>query len=349
MELKEMLEELRVGELGGKIRELFPKLPLSLDEMLDMLFHGRILELGKALLCEGVLGAWGRTQDAKKLLVALLLLGVISAMVMHFSDLLDGFQVRELCFYFTFLLQAAILTRCFLALIRVAEGALDGICLFVRLLMPTYLFAVGMSTGSITAGASHQMALLVISAVEEVLRGSFLPIVKCYFLMTVLEGIQSWEQMDALLELVKKGIRWGLKGAIWIVAGLSFLQSVLTPALDKMSGSVAKKIMGAIPWVGDGAEGVLELVMGSAMVVKGSMGVLLMLLLLLLCLSPLFELLLYSVMMKLAAAVTGIVGDKRMTKGLDRAGEAGLLLLGVSGTGMLLFLMTIAATCIAVR
>ena len=134
-----------------------------------------------------------------------------------------------------------------------------------------------------------------------------------------------------------------------MIAGLSFLQAILTPSLDKLSGSVVTKMIAAIPGIGRGAEGTIELVMSAAMVIKNGMGILLSLLLLLLCAAPIFELFVYSACLKLAAALTGIVSDKRITKICERAGETGFLLMTVVAGGMALFLFTMAVTCAAAR
>jgi len=349
MELTDLFDEMRVGELGRRIRELFPAVHFSLETMLDELFSGRITELAAYLFQTGLGGLGERLLGVRSLLSGLILLGLLGAFSMQFSDLLDRFMVGELSFYFTYLCQTAILTRCFLGLLEVAKGALESVCLFIRLLMPTYLFAVGISTGTITAGAGYQALALLIYGVERILQGGFLPLVQCFFLLTVLEGLLSKEQLEFLLELIKKGIFWSLKIAVGIIGGLGFLQSVLTPAVDKLSGSVAKKLIGAIPGIGDGAEGVLELAVSSALVIKNGMGILLMMLLVFSCLSPLLELAAYAVTLKLSAAVMGIVSDKRLTKAMDRAGEAGLLLLGITGAALLFFLIIMAMTCASAK
>ncbi|MDE6015826.1 MAG: stage III sporulation protein AE, partial [Acetatifactor sp.] len=49
-----------------------------------------------------------------------------------------------------------------------------------------------------------------------------------------------------------------------------------------------------------------------------------------------------AVLLKAAAAFMGIVSDKRITACANRTGDASLLLFKMTGTAMLLFLITIA-------
>ena len=86
----------------------------------------------------------------------------------------------------------------------------------------------------------------------------------------------------------------------------------------------------------------MELALGSAMVIKNSIGIVLLMLMLLLCVAPLVKIGLTAGMLKCAAAMMGVVSDKRMVACANRAGDAGLLLFRTTGTAMLLFLISIA-------
>ena len=86
----------------------------------------------------------------------------------------------------------------------------------------------------------------------------------------------------------------------------------------------------------------MEMVMGSAILVKNSIGVVLLLLLLCLCAAPLIQIFLTAFLLKAAAAFMGIVSDKRITACANHAGEAGMLLLRTVGSAMFLFLVSIA-------
>ena len=89
-----------------------------------------------------------------------------------------------------------------------------------------------------------------------------------------------------------------------------------------------------------------ELALGSAVVIRNSIGVVLLLLLLLLCAAPLVKIALIALLLKTAAAFMGIISDRRITACADRAGNACLLLLRTAGTAILLFLVAIAVTAL---
>jgi stage III sporulation protein AE len=208
--------------------------------------------------------------------------------------------------------------------------------------VPTYLLAVGIATGSVTVGAYYQLLLIMIYGVEQVLLGVALPLIYSFCMLTVVNGIWIEEKLTLLVEFLEKIIGWILKASLGLVTGISIFQAVLTPALDSVKKGVLQKVVSAIPGIGNAADGVVELVLGSAVVIKNSVGMVLLLLLLLLCAAPLFRIFLTAVLLKAAAAFMGIVSDKRITTCANRTGDAGILLFKTTGTALLLFLITIA-------
>lgn len=130
------------------------------------------------------------------------------------------------------------------------------------------------------------------------------------------------------------------------MTGIGVFQALITPVVDSARNSALQKLLSAIPGVGNTIGGIAELALGSAVVIRNSIGVVLLLLLLLLCAVPLLKIGVIAGLLKAAAAFMGIVSDRRITVCADRTGDAGLLLLRTTGTAMLLFLITIAVTAL---
>ncbi len=183
----------------------------------------------------------------------------------------------------------------------------------------------------------------------KILLGVVLPLIYCYGLLTMINGIWVEEKLTLLTELLEKAVGWILKASLGVVTGISVFQSLITPVLDSVKTSAVEKALSALPGIGNAADGLLELAVGSAVVIRNSIGVLLLLLLLAACAAPLLEILFTAFLIKCAAAFMGIVSDKRVTNCTDHMGNAGMLLFRTAGTAMLLFLITLALLAIGSR
>jgi stage III sporulation protein AE len=148
--------------------------------------------------------------------------------------------------------------------------------------------------------------------------------------------------LTLLLDFMQKGINLALKLLIGLMTGLSLVQALILPVADGLKISAVRKSLSAIPGIGGVAGSVTDLFMGSAVLIKNSVGVLLLILLLAVCLLPLGKIALFSGIVKLGAALTGIVSDKRISGATNRVGEGCFMLLKCVGTSMAMFFIVIA-------
>lgn len=340
-------DEYGLGQLQQELSALFPESGFSLRQLLSQIMQGDVLGAIQGVLNAALGDIGGQFASVRGILLWLVMLGMISALMGHFMDIFDKHQVADISFYFMYLLLTAVLLTSFGQAAQVASSAMENILLFIRLLVPTYLMAVGVASGTTTAGASYQVVLLLIYGVEHVLIGGLLPFVYSYVLLAVVNGIWIEEKLSLLMELLEKGIKAALKAIIGIVTGISIFQSAITPVIDTAKSSVLQKLVSAIPGIGGAADSMASLVIGSAVVIKNSIGVVLLILLVAMCLSPLLQILLTACCLKLAAAVMGIISDKRITACTNKVGEGGMMLLKITGTALLLFLISISLVAVS--
>ena len=349
MELEAIWQDYGLDRLEAGLEQLFPKNTLSLESLLGQIMSGDIRGAIEGLAGGIVQDTAGRLAGMKNVFVWLLALGIVSALMTHFVEIFDRHQVADLGFYFMYLLFSAVLLKCFYQAGQTASETLENVVLFIRLMIPAYLLCVGMSTGTVTAGASCQLMLFVIYGVQELLAGWILPLVYSMCMLSVINGIWAEEKLALFIELLEKGAGWILKGALGIVTGLSIFQALIAPVVDSARTSVLQKAVAAIPGVGNTADSVAELALGSVVLLKNSVGVALLLLFLAMCAAPLLKIAVIAGMLKCAAAFMGIVSDKRITACADRTGDAGLLLFRTVGTAILLFVISLAVVTASMR
>lgn len=326
------------------IAALFPGENIDLPQILNQIISGDFTVAVTSLWSQMQENVMGQLAGLKGLFLWLLVLGILSSVVSHFVEMFDRSHVADLSFYFMYLLFISVLMESFHQMYGTAGQALEHIRLFVKLLAPAYILALGVCGGTITAAVSYQMMLLAVYGVEYVLVGVVLPLITGYSLMVVLNGVWVEEKLSLLIELISKVIGWILKIALWVVTGMSVFQSLIAPLLDYAKMSAMHNLVNAIPGIGNAAGGAVELVLGSAVLLRNSIGIVLLLLLLFLCMVPLLKIGLITMVLKCAAAFMGVVSDKRLTTCTDKVGEAGILLLRTTATAMLLFLIVIAVT-----
>lgn len=289
MELESIWQDYGLDKLEEGMQILFPKYEISLPDLMEQVIRGDIIGALESLFRGGITSVLGQLSGMKNILVWLVVLGVVSALMTHFVEIFDRHQIADLSFYYIYLLMTAVLLKCFAQAAQTTVSAIENIVLFVKMLFPTYLLAVGIANGTTTVGAYSQLLILLIYGVEKVLVGFVVPLIYTFVILSIINSIWTEEKLVLLMELVKKAVSWVLKAAVGIVTGISIFQSVITPVVDSVGKTALQKAVSVIPGVGNAADGMAELVAGSAVVIRNSIGVVLLILLLVLCAVPLLK------------------------------------------------------------
>ncbi|MFG6357891.1 MAG: stage III sporulation protein AE, partial [Acetatifactor sp.] len=181
-------QEYGLDQLQQGLSELFPGNAFSLRQVFSQIMQGDVLGAIRDVLNAMLGDMRGQLAGMRNVLLWLVLLGLVSALMSHFMEIFDKHQIADISFYFMYLLLTAVLLACFGQTVQVASDTMENILVFIRLLVPTYLLAVGVASGTATAGASYQLVVLLIYGVEQLLVGGLLPFIYSYVLLAVVNG-----------------------------------------------------------------------------------------------------------------------------------------------------------------
>lgn len=344
MEFETLYSEMDLQELEVMLWEKVPQLEVSVFDMIKEVYEGN----GKGLL----LMIWDKMKeiclfqltDVKKIMITLVTIILISALFSTFKDTFQNAQIAEIAFYINYLLLVVLLMNLFGNILEIGESALRDMEEFMRIFFPTFFLVVGSTFGLGTGLAYYQIAGGIIYLVEWCLLSLILPAVSVYMLFVFMNGIWGEEKLVLLLELFQKGIRFVLKILLGILTGAGMVQSMIIPVIDRLKGETVSKFVEAIPGVGELAEGALRVWLGSAVLIKNSIGIVGCILLIVLCLIPIVKILLMGSLLKITAAILGIAGEKKMIHCTNQVGDGVFMVLQTVGCGILFFLVLISIT-----
>lgn len=335
-------DEMDMNIVSMDFGQLFPEFTFDGKEVFSYVMQGKLWEAVKTL-GNGITDALEYQKgELKTLFLTILILGIVAALFSNFADLFKDHQVSDLAFYFVYLLLIAVLLKFFADAVTIVQEILHSVTTFIRLYIPTYMIAVGSATGFASASAYYHLLLIVVYLIEWGYLSVLLPLVYGYVFLTVINGIWMEEKLGLLLEVVEKVIGGSIKVSLGVITGFSLLQAMISPVIDSLQSSALKKAMSALPGIGGLTEGMFEMVIGSAVLIKNSIGIYITLVLIVLCGIPILKLFLLSCVIKLSAALIGIVSDKRMTNCANRVGDGNLMLLKIALASVGMFVIQIA-------
>lgn len=320
---------------------LFQGFAIDGDALMEAVMAGNIGE-ALSVLGEAIVKKIGQPMEyMKEYLIALIVLGVGAMLLKQLGLFFKDSQVQKIGFWIVYLILARQLLTLYYNGEMVAKECLGNLITFGNIFIPTFSVVLTVAAGSVTGAGYIATLMFIIYIIEQFLLVILVPFVEGYMLLCLLGALWQKERVEKLMELFEKGIAWGFKGMFAAITGLGVLQSMLLPYVDLTKAGVAKKIVEMIPGVGNLAGNTMELFSGSAVLLKNSIGVIGVMLLLLVAAVPLIKIGLIYLVMKLAAVVYGLFGEKHLTWCADKLGAAEAYLWKITGAGVMLFLLWI--------
>ena len=345
--INDILEELDFREIDEFLKELEPGRQTDFKEIVRAFLSGDIyigLEMLKVTVSERI---FGELRSGRRAVIHLMVIALIAATLTGFSDIFQSRQISEVSYYMVYMLLLTILMKAFGAASLILEQTLERIVDFMKILMPSFVMAMGFATGGITGAAFYEWVLLLVTVVQWLLKRIIMPAVHIYVLLMMVDQMVKEDHLSKMAELFRTASEWMTKTLMAAVMGFNLVQGLITPALDGLKKDVLTKTAGMIPGVGNVFSSVSDLVLGSAILIKNSIGAAALLILAVICLVPAVKLLVLSAGYKLAAAVVQPVSDSRIVECINCVGEGMLLLLKIMMTSGVLFWLTLAVMCAA--
>ncbi len=329
--------------LDNLLRDLLPgRTTDSMDFIEDVLKGNWALD--PALFWRYIAGTiTGVFDDWRRLFISVLVLFILVALVSNLMSALKNEGAAKAAKTFFIVCQLVVLINAFHEVLGIVEEAMTRMIEFLKLMIPAYMICIAAAGSGLTALIFYKLLLGFLCLIEGIVAASLTTVVEGYVMLGVVESVWGEERFKGLMDLIKKVLQWVLKMMIVVMSGSSILQVIITPVVDKTNNAVIQKTAGAIPGIGDVIESVSSVTLASAIAVKNSLGVLILVALILLIAVPVIKSFMILLIIRVSGALGSICGEKQMMKCVEYISEAGFMLLRILITVTTLFFVTIAA------
>ena len=322
-----VLEELDLSQVQKMLDQMLGEESFSMKDMLVGLTKGEnvlskdtVQDLLRSFLFSGM-------QKEKSFLIKILLLILLAAVFSNFAAVFENGQIGEICFYIVYLLLFILLMDSFSSMSHSLLQTVSWMAEFMRGLAPAYFLTISLSSGSATAAVFYEGILILTWLIQTVIVNILLPGVGMYVLIALLNNLSREEMLGRLAELLDTAVSWGLKTLLGAVVGLQVVRGLVAPVIDTLKRSMIGRAAGVLPGVGSAVNMVTELVLTSAVLIRNSLGVVILLAFVAVGAGPVVHYGLLSLLYRFLAAIAQPISDKRIVDSLATMGEGCALLL----------------------
>ena len=339
---QQLFDKFDFSGMDNLLEEIFPDEKLSFMDTLTSVLSGDT-ELTFGLIIDFVTDQFAyELQSSRGSLIHILLLVIVAAVFSNFSSVFKSTQVAEISFFMLYMLLITICLNNFRILADAAATNLATLIQFMKLLGPIYFLAVGMATGSMSSVSFYQIVLLLVFLAEMIVLHFLIPVTQIYFMMKILGELSPEVPLTKFAEFLETVVSWTLKTLMAGIVGFNVIQGMIAPAIDSVKRSILLRGGESIPIIGNAIGGVTEVVIGTAVLIKNGIGVVGMIICLMICLTPIIQMAITSLLYQLLSALIQPISDKRFVNCVSSMADGTKLLLKVMVTTGILFMLTIA-------
>lgn len=335
------LDELELGEVSKVAGQYLPE-KMSFEALVNSLVYD-----GEGKSFYEILGQYVKDMlfyefsNGRHLIIQVICFALLFSVCNRFIVISNNY-VTDMSFL---MIYAAMMTMLLQTFGMIGEAVVDGIGVmisFMSALIPAYSVSLVISGNASTATVFYTLTFGVIYIMEWALKLIILPGIDAYVLLEFLNHIYREERFSKLAALIYRGICYLLKASVTVIAGIGVVQSLITPAKDRISDSMILRTFTSIPGVGNIAGSTGEILLGCGMLIKNSIGMAALICLLFITAVPFVKVCAFDVIYHVLAAMLQPVADKRIVDGINGIASGGSLYLKLLTHSMLLFFILIA-------
>ena len=215
---------------------------------------------------------------------------------------------------------------------------IDG---YGKLLLPVMAASLAASGGVSSSAALYGGTAIFSAVLTSVIQKAFIPLLYTFIAICVANRALGEDVLNSFKQFLKWLMTWTLKLILYLFTGFITITGVVSGSADAMSIKATKiTISGMIPVVGGIISDASEAILVGAGVMKNAAGIYGVFAFLAICIGPVLKITIHCIVLRITAALCGILGLKAQTGIIEDFSQSMNLILAATGSVCLLLLIS---------
>lgn len=284
-------------------------------------------------------------------LPALISVVVISMLYGVLNGLSSGFlneSTGKIVYFACYGAALVILMGEVIGMINLTVNTVSKIGAFMQVLFPVLLTLMTALGGITTVGITKPLMVVAATYIVGLVSSFVVPCFVAAVILSVVGNMSGVVKLDKLSEFFRKAAEWTMTIIFGVFLTVLTVKGIVGRTSDGLAVNAAKFAVGSfVPIIGSYLSDGFDVAMAGCILIKNAVGVTGMIVLLSIVLAPAVKLLIFTLALKLAAAVSEPVGGGKISDLLNSLSKCTkLLLTAVLGVAFMLFaVIMLVITC----
>ena len=340
--VEQNVDDLDLGSLQGLLQGLNSNLFDSLKDTIKDIAQGEqklTFDDAMRLITQRVFSA---LTGVLPIVVSIVGISLITSLL---NGLTSGFlsnPTKELIGFVSYCAIAVIILTRAMSLVNDTAAIVGTIKQFMQLVFPILLTIITVVGGANSSAVFQPMMSVLTTSITTFVVQIIMPMVVVVIVFTMISSLSNGVKLSKLKSFFSSGIKYSLTAVFSLFVTFLTAQGLTGGIIDTVSIKTAKFAMQSyVPIVGGYLSDGFDLMMASFVLIKNSLGLISLFALLIMIASPLVNIIVFSLGLKLASGIIEPIGDSKISKMIfDLSKNVNILLAIILGVAFM-FVTTI--------
>lgn len=259
-----------------------------------------------------------------------LIIIIIHSILIAITDTLENKSVSQIAYFVEFIMISVVILASFSNCLTIVKDTIQDLVGFTNSILPI-LITLMLTTGAITSASVVQpILLLLISFIGNTIINFILPIILISTSLNIISQISNEIKVSKISKFLNSSTIWILGVIMTLFVTVLSLEGSLTQTVDGVTAKTAKAAVSTvIPVVGKILGDATDAVIGCAGILKNAVGLIGIIVIIGICLTPIIKLTILTVMYSFMSAICEPIADTRIVNLLEKISETFKILLAI--------------------
>lgn len=272
----------------------------------------------------------------------LLVMAMLSSTVCNLDNSLGENEGGKAAFFTFFTVISGLALSCFSTSLSYGTEVISHMTSFINKLTPVLMLMLFTCCKSVSAAAFEPVLSAAVFVVSVVIEKCLVPLMTFSAVLAVAGNVGDKPRISGFVRIIKSVSKWIMALIITLFTGINAIYGFTASSLDAVGAKTLKFAVGSlVPVVGGFLSDTLDTVASSAKLLKNAAGVSGIIIMAGICITPVIKIGMMQLLLKLTAAITEPICDKRISGMIWDISEAVTSVFGMVVMTAVLFLINI--------
>lgn len=312
--IEEQLNNIDLSELEDYFNNISNKQSnLSFKDIINDLLNGEY-ELNFNTILEQILQVTlSNVYDMMPTFATIFLITFFCGIMQNFKSSFLSDSISDLIFFVCFLTVILLLSLELSSIISNTRNVIENIANLTEIMSPIILTLIVASGGKVSAAIYKPTVVFLSVGVINIVLSLIIPLVVVLIIFNVISNLSTTVKLTKFSELISSIIKWIVGIVVTVFSCFLTIQGISSASFDGLSAKAAKYVISnSVPIIGGFIKDGFNVVVAGSILIKNAVGVACVFGLFYTIISPLIEIIIFSLLLKAVSAIIEPFSDSRI-------------------------------------